>query len=118
MLYSAHAVWLRDIAYLNPGPHCTSIPAGPDQPALLLTLYNSGVRVSEVTALTGKHVCFGASIFQKFSPARAQKERTVPLWPKTRQVLKAWFAELWAPADCIAFPNARGKPLARDGWTT
>src|SRR6185369_2208829 len=30
---------------------------------LLLTLYNSGARVSEITALTCQHVCFGASTF-------------------------------------------------------
>jgi integrase/recombinase XerD len=81
---------------------------------LLLTLYNSGARVSEITALTCKHVCFGASTFLQLT-GKGRKERTVPLWPTTSQVLKTWFAELGAQADHIAFPSAKGKVLSRDG---
>jgi integrase/recombinase XerD len=80
----------------------------------LLTLYNSGARVSEITALTCKHVCFGASTFLQLT-GKGRKERTIPLWPITSQVLKTWFAELGAQADRIAFPSARGKSLSRDG---
>jgi integrase/recombinase XerD len=82
--------------------------------ALLLTLYNSGARVSEITALTCQHVCFGASTFVQLT-GKGRKERTIPLWPTTSQVLKTWFAELGAPADRIAFPSAKGKSLSRDG---
>jgi integrase/recombinase XerD len=81
---------------------------------LLLTLYNSGARVSEITALTCKHVCFGASTFLQLT-GKGRKERTIPLWPTTSQVLRTWFTELGAQADRIAFPSARGKPLSRDG---
>jgi site-specific recombinase XerD len=81
---------------------------------LLLTLYNSGARVSEITALTCQHVCFGASTFVQLT-GKGRKERTVPLWPTTSQVLKTWFAELGAQADRIAFPSAKGKVLSRDG---
>ena len=81
---------------------------------LLLTLYNSGARVSEITALTCKHVCFGASTFLQLT-GKGRKERTIPLWPITSQVLKTWFAELGAQADRIAFPSAKGKSLSRDG---
>jgi integrase/recombinase XerD len=81
---------------------------------LLLTLYNSGARVSEITALTCKHVCFGASTFLQLT-GKGRKERTVPLWPTTSQVLKTWFAELGAQADRIVFPSAKGKALSRDG---
>src|SRR2546426_10751293 len=61
--------------------------------ALLLTLYNSGARVSEVTALRREQVRFGASTFLQLV-GKGRKERTVPLWPNTAQVLKAWFDEL------------------------
>src|SRR5262249_9750244 len=74
----------------------------------------SGVRVSEITALTCQHVCFGASTFVQLT-GKGRKERTVPLWPTTSQVLKTWFAELGAQADRIAFPSAKGKALSRDG---
>ena len=82
--------------------------------ALLLTLYNSGARVSEVTALRREQVRFGASTFLQLV-GKGRKERTVPLWPNTAQVLKAWFDELWDDAGPIAFPNARGKALSREG---
>src|SRR6185503_14844548 len=63
---------------------------------------------------TCKHVCFGASTFVQLT-GKGRKERTVPLWPTTSQVLKTWFAELGAQADRIAFPSAKGKVLSRDG---
>jgi len=82
--------------------------------ALLLTLYNSGARVSEVTALRREQVRFGASTFLQLV-GKGRKERTVPLWPNTAQMLKAWFDELGDDAGPIAFPNARGKALSREG---
>jgi site-specific recombinase XerD len=81
---------------------------------LLLTLYNSGARVSEVTTLKREQVCFGVSTFLQLL-GKGRKERTVPLWPHTAQVLKAWFDELGDDARPIAFPNARGKKLSREG---
>jgi site-specific recombinase XerD len=82
--------------------------------ALLLTLYNSGARVSEVTALKREQVCFGTSTFLQLT-GKGRKERTVPLWTHTAQVLKAWFEELGEDARPMAFPNARGKALSREG---
>ena len=46
---------------------------------------------------------------------KGRKERTIPLWAKTAQVLKAWFRKLGEHAPNIAFPSARGKPLSPDG---
>ena len=82
--------------------------------ALLLTLYNSGARVSEVIALRREQVCFDISTFVHLT-GKGRKERTIPLWADTAQVLKGWFRELGEPASGIAFPNARGKSLSRDG---
>lgn len=82
--------------------------------ALLLTLYNSGARVSEVTTLRREQVRFGPSTYLQLK-GKGRKERTVPLWPQTSRVLQAWFDEL---GDCeapIAFPSARGRPLSREG---
>src|SRR5215471_4347094 len=81
---------------------------------LLLTLYNSGARVSEITTLKREQICFGVSTFVQLT-GKGRKERTIPLWPTTSQVLKTWFAELGAQADRIAFPSAKGKALSRDG---
>jgi len=82
--------------------------------ALLLTMYNSGARVSELTALRRAQVCFGATTFLAHH-GKGRKERTDPLWPQTSRVLQAWFREGHASAEQIAFPNARGKPLSRHG---
>ena len=51
--------------------------------ALLLTLYNSGARVSEITALKREQVCFGVSTFVQLT-GKGRKERTIPLWPDNR----------------------------------
>jgi site-specific recombinase XerD len=82
--------------------------------ALLLTLSNSGARVSEVTTLRRAQVCCGASTFLQLT-GQGRKERTIPLWPETAQLLKAWFAELGDAAGPMAFPHARGKALSREG---
>jgi integrase/recombinase XerD len=82
--------------------------------ALLLTLYNSGARVSEITALRRAQVCFGATTFLALH-GKGRKERTVPLWPQTSRVVQAWFREGSVAAEQIAFPNTRGKPLSRHG---
>lgn len=88
--------------------------AGRRDYALLLTLYNSGARVSEITALRRQQACFGASTFLQLI-GKGRKERGIPLWPETARVLKAWFEELGEDAGPIAFPNARGKALSREG---
>ncbi len=82
--------------------------------ALLLTLYNSGARVSEVTTLQRHQVCFGTPTFLQLT-GKGRKERTVPLWPQTSRMLQAWFAELGEDGGRTAFPNTRGRPLSRDG---
>jgi site-specific recombinase XerD len=92
----------------------TSKWSGRRDQALLLTMYNSGARVSEITALKRDQICFGVSSFIQLT-GKGRKERTVPLWSETARVLKAWFEELGDDARSIAFPNARGKPLTREG---
>ena len=82
--------------------------------ALLLTMYNSGARVSEITSLQRNQVHFGESTFLQLN-GKGRKERTVPLWPHTSKVLQAWFLELEGKCGMTAFPSARGKPLTRDG---
>src|SRR2546430_4382782 len=77
--------------------------------ALLLTMYNSGARVSEMVTLTQPQVHFGATTFLQLH-GKGRKERTVPLWPDTARVLKSWFQELEAFGMSMAFPNTRGKP--------
>ena len=88
--------------------------AGRRDHALWLTLYNTGARVSEIVGLRRSQLVVGTSTFLQLH-GKGRKERTVPLWPRTARVLLAWFHELGGPPDGLAFPNARGGPLTRDG---
>jgi len=81
---------------------------------LLLTMYNTGARVSEMTGLQREQVSFGQSTYVKLH-GKGRKERTVPLWPHTARALKSWFHELAGSCGTVAFPNARGHQMARDG---
>jgi site-specific recombinase XerD len=109
------------IGYLT-RPEVEALLAAPDRScwggrrdyALLLTLYNSRARVSEVTTLQREQVCFGPPTFLQLK-GKGRKERTVPLWPQTSQVLQAWFDALGKCGDPIAFPSARGRSLSREG---
>jgi site-specific recombinase XerD len=82
--------------------------------ALLLTLYNSGARVSEITALEQSQFSFGAQSFLHLH-GKGRKERAVPLWTKTTHALQAWFRELSGRQTNLAFVSARGRKLTRNG---
>jgi site-specific recombinase XerD len=82
--------------------------------ALLLTFYNSGARVSEITSLKRSQIRFGATSFLELH-GKGRKEREVPLWPNTARSLKVWLDAKPAPPDSPAFPGARGTHLTRDG---
>lgn len=81
---------------------------------LLLTLYNSGARVSEITTLQRSQISFDTTPSVRLR-GKGRKERAVPLWPKTGRALQAWFRELGQDRNAFAFPNARGEPLTRHG---
>ena len=109
------------IGYLT-RPETEALLAAPDRSqwfgrrdyALLLTMYNSGARVSEMIALNRDQVCLGTAAYLHLH-GKGRKERSVPLWLKTARTLKAWFGERTQPASSPAFPNGRGTMLSRDG---
>jgi integrase/recombinase XerD len=82
--------------------------------AFLLTLYNSGARISEIAGLMKAQVIFGKTNFLLLK-GKGRKERTVPLWGHTAGALKAWFYELSDTETKLAFPNKVGKPMTRNG---
>ena len=79
--------------------------AGRRDHALLLTLYNTGARVSEITGLQRFQVQFGTKSFVQFK-GKGRKERAVPLWPSTSRTLRA------SPSRLKAAPRALGKAVA------
>ena len=83
--------------------------------ALLLTLYNTGARVSEITALRREQVRLNSAGANVELLGKGRKERVVPLWAETARVLRAWFSELGDDGNDVAFPGVRGPALSRDG---
>lgn len=88
--------------------------AGRRDYALLMTLYNTGARVSELTALRRGQIRFGTTGVANLQ-GKGRKERAVPLWGRTTRVLRSWFDELRDVTPDYAFPNARRERLTRHG---
>ena len=84
--------------------------------ALLLTLYNTGARISEILTVRQHNLAFGATSLLHFK-GKGRKERSVPLWPTTSRTLRTWVTECGDSGDRILFPSARGGPLSTDGAT-
>ena len=99
-----------------------AVLAAPDQStwigrrdyALLLTMYNSGARLSEMTSMQRAQLKFDSTAYLQLH-GKGRKERIVPLWAKTGRVLRSWFRELEGNATELAFPSVRGAPLSSDG---
>jgi integrase/recombinase XerD len=111
----------RLVGYLT-RPEMDALLAAPDRAtwagrrdhALFLTLYNTGARVSELTALRRADVSFAGPPSVQLH-GKGRKERAVPLWARTARVLRAWCEERSGGPDGVVFPNARGRPLTRHG---
>ncbi len=85
--------------------------------ALLTTMYNTGVRVSEIIGVRiGDLVLDGAPCLHLHGKGR--KQRTVPLWRTTAALLRAWTRRLdGAVASSPLFPNRGGTAMTRSNVT-
>jgi site-specific recombinase XerD len=109
------------VGYLT-RPEIDAVLAAPDRTtwngrrdhALLLTLYNSGARVSEITSVHRNDIALGAPASLKLH-GKGRKERAVPLWTRTANVLRSWLQELGDRFGDVAFPSARARRLSRHG---
>jgi site-specific recombinase XerD len=103
-----------EVKALIAAPDCTTW-AGRRDNAFLLTLYNTGGRISEIIGLHRRQLSLdvGCANIQLFGKGR--KERVVPLWDETARVLRAWLQQLEDPPSTVVFPSERGRPLSRDG---
>jgi integrase/recombinase XerD len=84
--------------------------------ALLLLLYNTGARVSEIVALKGPDLRLDGPAHVKLL-GKGQKVRSCPLWPETVQALHD-YRQRRTPKDPAAqqfFLNANGSPVTRFG---
>jgi integrase/recombinase XerD len=108
------------VTYLTE-PEITALLAACDQATwtgrrdhtLFLLAAQTGLRISELTALTGAdvHLGVGAHII---CHGKGRKQRATPLTTTTVAVLAVWLAERQGdPADPL-FPTRAGRPLSRD----
>jgi integrase/recombinase XerD len=100
----------------------TAILAAPDQrtwsgrrdAALLATGYNTGARVSELTALRVRDVLLDRQTAVHLH-GKGRKQRVIPLWKTTAAQLRAWLDQISSEPAAPVFPSRAGNPLTRSG---
>jgi len=81
--------------------------------ALLLTMIQTGLRVSELTDISCSDLQLGTGAHVRCT-GKGRKERCIPLTSKTVTVLRAWLQQrAFQPSDPL-FPNRSGGMLSRD----
>jgi integrase/recombinase XerD len=81
---------------------------------LLMLLYNTGARVSELAGLRVQDVSL-ESRMSVHVRGKGRKNRSVPLWRQTVKLLRSWLRKLDGKPDSPLLPNARGNPMTRSG---
>jgi integrase/recombinase XerD len=81
--------------------------------ALLVFAAQTGLRVSELTALAAHDVHLGTGP-HAYCHGKGRKDRATPLTAHTLQVLAAWLAEQHADPAGPLFATRAGTPLSRD----
>jgi integrase/recombinase XerD len=82
--------------------------------ALLVLMAQTGLRVSEMTALTNQDVQLGVGAHVKVVNGKGRKQRSTPLTPTTVAILHVWMAEQQGNLDDALFPSRQSKWLSRD----
>ena len=85
--------------------------------ALLLLLYNTGARVSEIVGLKIADLYLQGVAPQVSLLGKGKKQRSCPLWPETTQALQLYLKHRSQkdPASEQLFLNANGIPVTRFG---
>jgi len=81
---------------------------------LILLLYNTGARISELLALRTQDV-LGPQAKQVQLQGKGRKQRTLPLWRQTQRHLRQWIRQNRLTAPMPLFPNRYGEVLTRFG---
>lgn len=81
---------------------------------MLATTYNTGARVSEITALRVRDVLLERQTAVLLH-GKGRKERVIPLWKNTATELRAWLTRIGGTSDAPVFPNRAGEPISRSG---
>ncbi|MCD4727224.1 MAG: site-specific integrase [Pirellulales bacterium] len=81
---------------------------------LLMLMYNTGARVSEITALRISDLCLESGGSVRIH-GKGRKQRSVPLWQQTLRLLRQWLKQMDASPEKPLLPNARGNSMTRAG---
>lgn len=103
-------------------PEIEAVLAAPDRTcwlgrrdhAFLITAVQTGLRLSEMTALRHEDVALGSGAHVRCR-GKGRKERCTPLAKPTVAVLQAWIREQGREDAKTLFPSSRGGPLSADG---
>ena len=81
---------------------------------LLLLLYNTGARVSEITRVRVSEVVIDKRAACVHLHGKGRKQRSIPLWRSTARVVRAWLKRnpQLAP-DSALLPNRDGQAMSR-----
>lgn len=111
----------RDVGYLSreqiqtllEAPNA-STPTGLRDRVLLMLMYNTGARVSEIAALRigDLHLDNGGAVHIR---GKGRKQRSVPLWRQTVRLLRQWFKQTDDSPEKPLWTNARGGVMTRAG---
>ena len=102
-------------------PEAQALLAAPDRAtrtgrrdhAWILLAIQTGLRASELTALTCRDVHLGTGAYVACH-GKGRKDRITPLTPGTVTTLRAWLAERAGAPDDPLFPTSRGGPMSHD----
>ena len=81
---------------------------------LLQTLYNTGARVSEATAMTLGDLDLDTHPQIRIH-GKGRKERAVPLWPETAQAIRRWRLTADTAPQSPLLPDRHGHRMTRSG---
>lgn len=104
---------LNEIEMIMEAPESNTWSGRRDR-ALLVTLYNTGARVSEIVRINcmdiGNEQCSELTLHGK-----GRKQRIVPLWKHTSQIIRQWLPQIDRHPNSPLFPNRFGKAMTRSG---
>jgi site-specific recombinase XerD len=80
---------------------------------LILVAVQTGLRVSELTGLCHRDVCWEAGAHIRCT-GKGRKERSTPLTKQTRAALRAWIRETRGAPEDPLFPSRAGQHLSSD----
>jgi len=112
----------RTLVHSLTRPEVDALLAAPDQRtwsgrrdhAFVLVAVQTGLRLSEMTALKREDIVLGAGAHVRVI-GKGRKEHCTPFAKSTRAVLKAWLREPQRGDSNVLFPSAKGERLSVHG---